>query len=81
MDTWIGSNKQRLILKWGPPNRTASDGADGEVLIYVDSRYNPYNRYIIYDYRMMYAHADGEIYYWKTRSSATPPQQIDVYIR
>lgn len=81
MDTWKGSSKQRLIMKWGPPAKTVSDGLDGEVLIYVQTRYNPYNRYTVYDYKMMYAHADGQIYYWRTNSSATPPQQIDVYIK
>ena len=81
MDSWIGNTKQALIKSWGPPERTSSDGADGEVLVYAYSSYNSYNHYTMYDYRMFYAHADGKIYHWKTNSSATPPQQIDVYLR
>ena len=81
MDSWIGNTKQQLIMSWGPPERTSSDGSGGEVLIYVHSRYNSINRYTIYDYKMFYAHSDGNIYHWRTNSSATPPQQIDVYIR
>lgn len=80
MDSWIGNTKQSLIQSWGPPARTTSDGADGEVLVYAQSRYNTYNHYTIYDYKMFYAHSDGKIYHWRTSSSATPPQQVDVYL-
>ena len=34
MQSWVGSTQHDLILKWGPPTRTASDGADGMILIY-----------------------------------------------
>lgn len=34
MDSWMGSKAQELILSWGPPTRSTSDGADGTILIY-----------------------------------------------
>ena len=34
MQSWVGNTQHDLILKWGPPTRTASDGADGIILIY-----------------------------------------------
>lgn len=34
MASWIGHHQQELILDWGPPTRSASDGADGWILIY-----------------------------------------------
>jgi hypothetical protein len=34
MQSWMGSTAQQLILSWGPPTRTSSDGAGGSILIY-----------------------------------------------
>jgi hypothetical protein len=34
MQSWIGSHQSQLILSWGPPTRSTSDGADGTILIY-----------------------------------------------
>jgi len=34
MNRSIGLSKQELIMKLGPPSRTASDGGDGEILVY-----------------------------------------------
>lgn len=34
MNSWVGSTQHDLILKWGPPTRTTSDGADGTILVY-----------------------------------------------
>ena len=34
MDSWKGTHKHELILKWGPPTRIESDGKDGEILVY-----------------------------------------------
>jgi hypothetical protein len=41
MDSWIGSSKKDLIMKWGPPDRTASDGGEGEILIFAKQVYIP----------------------------------------
>ncbi|PSR53254.1 hypothetical protein AHMF7605_06775 [Adhaeribacter arboris] len=32
MDEWIGQTKHQLLLKWGVPTVTASDGNGGEIL-------------------------------------------------
>jgi hypothetical protein len=42
MDSWIGSSKQDVIMKFGPPERSASDGGSGEVLVYSNQFYNSY---------------------------------------
>ena len=34
MQSWVGAHQSKLILSWGPPTRTASDGAYGTILIY-----------------------------------------------
>ncbi len=34
MQSWVGSHQSDLIASWGPPNRTASDGKGGTILIY-----------------------------------------------
>ncbi len=34
MQSWIGSTKQQLLLKWGPPTNVYSDGVGGEILCY-----------------------------------------------
>jgi len=34
MQSWVGHHKSELIASWGPPNQYASDGRDGEILIY-----------------------------------------------
>jgi hypothetical protein len=34
MKSWIGATKVDLLLKWGPPTRTFTDGKDGEIYSY-----------------------------------------------
>lgn len=34
MDSWLGHMKQKLIMAWGPPTKTAPDAQGGEILIY-----------------------------------------------
>jgi len=34
MQSWVGSQQSQLILSWGPPTRSTSDGAGGTILIY-----------------------------------------------
>jgi hypothetical protein len=34
MKSWIGAHQSKLIRSWGPPQRTASDGNGGVILIY-----------------------------------------------
>jgi len=34
MASWQGRPQADVVQKWGPPTRTASDGADGTILIY-----------------------------------------------
>ena len=43
---WVGKNQTELIRQYGPPDRTASDGGSGKVLVYYDkttttARYDP----------------------------------------
>ncbi len=34
MESWVGKHQSDLILAWGPPQQTASDGKGGSILIY-----------------------------------------------
>jgi hypothetical protein len=80
MDSWIGSTKQDLILKWGPPERTASDGGTGEILVYSSRFYNATLNMTTYQYRLMYADNDGKIYHWLLQSGTVPPQQMNMNV-
>jgi hypothetical protein len=80
MDSWVGSTKQDLILKWGPPERTASDGGTGEILVYSSRFYNAALNMTTYQYRMMYADNDGKIYHWLLQSGTVPPQQMNMNV-
>lgn len=84
MDSWLGSTKQELIMQWGPPARTASDGGTGEILVYANQGYYPgingIGAFTFWNYQYMYADSDGKIYYWMTRRERVPPTQIDLNI-
>lgn len=84
MDTWMGAPKQRLIMVWGPPTRTASDGGTGEILVYAKQGYSPgvngVGAFTYWDYKYMYADSNGEIYYWMTRRDRVPPTEINLNI-
>ena len=45
MNSWIGETKQSLIMNWGPPEKTATDGGNGEILVYSSKVYIPGNQY------------------------------------
>ena len=64
MNSWLRSHKSELIRAWGPPERTTSDGKDGEILIYEQTinfpePYGPMTRM-----RMFYVQQNGIIYDW-----------------
>ena len=84
MDSWLGSTKQQIIMSWGPPARTASDGGTGEILVYANQGYWPgYNgqgAFTYWDYKYMYVDSNGKIYYWMTKRENVPPTQIDLNI-
>ncbi|WP_290307736.1 hypothetical protein [Mucilaginibacter flavus] len=68
-------------MSWGPPARTADDGAGGQVLIYAHHVYAPQVNYNYWDYKMMYAHKDGIIYYWHISREPISPTQVVVSFR
>jgi hypothetical protein len=37
MNSWVGSHYSDMMLKWGPPTYSTSDGRGGQILVY---RYN-----------------------------------------
>lgn len=78
LNSWVGSTKQNLYLSWGPPARTTEDGSGGEILIYGRQVYAPQLGLNYWEYKMMYAHADGIIYHWRLSRQQVPPTQIDV---
>lgn len=34
MQSWVGSHYSDLMLQWGPPTRSTTDGRGGQILIY-----------------------------------------------
>ena len=80
MDSWLGHTKKELIIKWGPPARVASDGGDGEILIYSKQVYIPQYNLKYYDYKMFYVNSEGRIYRWLIKRERIPPTQIDLNI-
>ena len=60
MDSWVGAPQAKLIRSWGPPTRTASDGAGGTILIYEYDRDTGQTAV-----RMFYVDPSGTIYYWR----------------
>lgn len=78
MDSWMGYSRHDLVMKWGPPARTSSDGAGGDIYIYATSAANPYGGGILYRYRMFFIGKDDRIYHWISQGGSVPPQQLDV---
>jgi len=78
LDSWMGSTKQNIIMSWGPPQRTDSDGNNGEVLVYSKQVYMPNLSVNYWDYTMIYVNDLGKIYHWKTSKQSIAPTQIDV---
>ena len=64
---WIGLPIQNAVIQWGPPTRTITDGAGGQVMewnfwVAGDGLFGDYGHW---QTRSLYAHADGSIYnYW-----------------
>jgi hypothetical protein len=79
MQSWVGQPQSALILAWGPPERTTSDGNGGSILIYgqyVNLGQSPGQVYANGSYtapeqqgyqrtRMFYVNSAGEIYSWR----------------
>ncbi len=84
MNSWINSTKHDLIMSWGPPARTASDGGTGEILIYAREGHYPgingQGAYTYWDYKYMYVDNSGKIYHWRANTERVPPNQIDINI-
>lgn len=62
---WIGHHQSELIVSWGPPHETSTDGMGGTVLIYRFwkprvGRFEGWNRV-----RMFYVNPEGTIYRWR----------------
>jgi hypothetical protein len=66
MNSWKGSSKHELILKFGPPTSTASDGNGGEILTYEELKraYTDSFGYVTFVHKyMFYANSNGIIYH------------------
>ena len=84
MNSWVGSTKQQLIKVWGPPSKTASDGATGEILVYSRKVYISGSQYVTaqtyWDNKYFYVNSSGKVYHWIVKSEQVPPQQIDLNV-
>lgn len=79
MDSWMGHSKQELLMKWGMPTRESSDGNGGQIVMYAYESYIP-GYFNVWDYKMFYINASGNIYYWRTQQQAVPPTQVDLNV-
>jgi hypothetical protein len=84
MNSWGNQSIQSVILKWGPPVTTTSDGSpNGHIYIWQYLRYasvntqgqgtNPY-----YHLREFYVNSRGIIYSWRTDNKNVPV--VNVYV-
>ena len=78
MDSWIGHTKQEVIMSWGPPARSCSDGANGEIIIYskpilISGVYYYYNT-------LFYINKESKVYHWLKKTETVPPEQLDINI-
>ncbi len=75
LDSWIGQPAKQLIMKWGPPDKTDTDGAGGNIFTWRE--YNaPRKDFMgkvtgpgsttVY---MFWAHKAGEVYSWRYEES------------
>ena len=85
LDPWLGATKKELILNWGPPIRTTSDGGTGEILVYAEQGDQPATAtsraYAFWSYTYMYVDTTGKIYHWLRKASRVPPTDVGVIIR
>ena len=85
LDPWLGSTKKELILSWGPPIRTDSDGGTGEILVYAEQGDYPgagsIPPHTFWEYKYMYVDSTGKIYHWLRKATRVPPTQAEVIIR
>jgi hypothetical protein len=79
LKNWVGHNKNDLVWVWGAPTRTYSDGAGGEVLLYVERR-GVYagTAWDIYRATYFYVGRDGEIYHTLVKNSKDRSQRINI---
>lgn len=74
MDSWLGSTKHELILKFGLPDQSGSDGNGGEVVVYTASYF--YGSNVWYKNRAFYLNSNGKVYRWLVKTTPQPPTVI-----
>lgn len=81
MNSWLGNTKHDLIMSWGPPSTTTSDGNGGQILIYAKrDLYMPQTGVTWWQYKMLYVNSENKIYHWRTEINPEPPQTINLNI-
>ena len=81
LDSMKGKPKNQVIMSYGPPARTASDGNNGEILVYAKNINIPDYHLNYWKYTMFYINPAGTVYHWLIRNENIPPSQIDLYIK
>jgi len=72
MNSWKGSTKNALLLKWGSPASVTSDGAGGEILTFEELKrayFDSMGYITVVDKYMFYVNKDNIIYYWRYERS------------
>lgn len=86
MDSWLGVTEHEVIMRFGSPTTTSSDGSEGKIVKYTSSQTNTvftpntvYGRTATtYDnsvYIEFYINKEGKVYHWRTNHA--PGKQLD----
>lgn len=80
MNSWLGHSKRDLILSFGPPSRSESDGQGGEILVYSRRVYGNFPSGVVdyFEHRMFYIDTQNSVYHWLITRNPNPPDRLDM---
>jgi hypothetical protein len=83
MNSLYGYTKQQISMQYGIPYKKDTDGAEGEVWLYAKILQGYINGELHqnYKYTYLYFNKEGKMYYWRTKITPVPPQQIILTIK
>jgi len=87
LNTYIGKTEHAILLQYGPPTKTTSDGLTGKILDYEESRYttiealntDPYSSILTTSqkvkstfYLQFFINAESKVYAWRSNLLGEP---------
>lgn len=74
MESWMGRPESELLIKWGAPDRTTGDAANGHIDIYGKRFYT--GTQVVYNVYQFFVDDKKNIYAWHYERSLIPPTQM-----